>query len=106
MRTIALNQRLVRGQSPSYQRLQAQLAEGGTALCSQPRSIHCGWGRLLIGHTYPDAAALTADLLAEQPGQRDIALYVAAPQLVLAQAPQQLFHDPCDTLRLRSEEHT
>ncbi|MDO8697880.1 MAG: N-acetylglutaminylglutamine synthetase [Pseudomonas sp.] len=100
MRTIALNQRLVRGQSPSYQRLQAQLAEGGTALCSQPRSIHCGWGRLLIGHTYPDAAALTADLLAEQPGQRDIALYVAAPQLVLAQAPQQLFLDPCDTLRL------
>lgn len=100
MRSIALNQRLVRGQSPSYQRLQAQLAEGGTAACSQPQTIHCGWGRLLIGHTYPDAGALAADLLAEQNGQRDIALYVAAPQVVLAQAPQQLFLDPSDTLRL------
>jgi GNAT-family acetyltransferase (TIGR03103 family) len=100
MRTIALNQRLVRGQSPSYQRLQAQLAEGGTPACQQPRAIHCGWGRLLIGHTYPDAGALSADLLTEQNGQRDIALYVAAPQVVLAQAPQQLFLDPSDTLRL------
>jgi GNAT-family acetyltransferase (TIGR03103 family) len=100
MRTIALNQRLVRGQSPSYQRLQAQLAEGGTPACQQPQAIHCGWGRLLIGHTYPDAGALSADLLTEQSGQRDIALYVAAPQVVLAQAPQQLFLDPSDTLRL------
>ena len=99
MRATAYNQRLQRGQAPSYQRLQAHLAREGSDAC-QPQSIHCGWGRLLIGHTYPDAASLAAALQEERPGERDIALYVAAPQQVLAQAPQQLFLDPSDTLRL------
>jgi GNAT-family acetyltransferase (TIGR03103 family) len=96
----ALNQRLLRGQSPSYERLQARLAEDGNSDQLQQRPLHCGWGRLLIGHTYPDPEALAAELLNEQQGERDIALYVAAPQQVLAQAPQQLFLDPSDTLRL------
>lgn len=100
MRATAFNQRLLRGQAPSYERLTARLAEDHSAPPSQPHAVHCGWGRLLIGHTYPDAAALASDLLTEQPGERDIALYVAAPQQVLAQAPQQLFLDPSDTLRL------
>lgn len=93
-------QRLLRGQVPSYERLQAQLAGDGSDPHDQPRWLHCGWGRLLIGHTYPDPASLAAALANEQPGERDIALYVAAPQQVLAQAPQQLFLDPSDTLRL------
>lgn len=92
--------RLLRGQSPSYERLQAQLAEDGSELDAEPLALHCGWGRLLIGHTYRDPAALAHELLNEKPGERDIALYVAAPQQVLAQAPQQLFLDPSDTLRL------
>ncbi|WPP01231.1 N-acetylglutaminylglutamine synthetase [Pseudomonas sp. HR96] len=96
----ALNQRLLRGQTPSYERLQARLAEDGSALEQRPRLLHCGWGRLLIGHTYPTPESLAAELLQEQPGERDIALYVAAPQQVLAQSPQQLFLDPSDTLRL------
>lgn len=96
----AYGQRLLRGQTPSYQRLQARLAEDHQADRQAPVALHCGWGRLLIGHTYPDPADLAADLLKEQPGERDIALYVAAPQQVLAQAPQQLFLDPSDTLRL------
>ncbi|VXC25476.1 Cyanophycin synthase [Pseudomonas sp. 9AZ] len=100
MRATAFNQRLLRGQAPSYERLQARLAEGHNAPRSEPQAVHCGWGRLLLGHTYPDAAALASDLLTEQPGERDIALYVAAPHQVLAQAPQQLFLDPSDTLRL------
>lgn len=94
------NQRLLRGQSPSYERLQARLAEDGSATNAQPLALHCGWGRLLIGHTYPDPATLAHELLNEKPGERDIALYVAAPQQVLAQSPQQLFLDPSDTLRL------
>ncbi|MGV8919973.1 MAG: N-acetylglutaminylglutamine synthetase [Pseudomonas sp.] len=95
-----INQRLLRGQSPSYERLQARLAEDGSPTDAQPLALHCGWGRLLIGHTYPDPEALAAELLKEKPGERDIALYVAAPQQVLAQSPQQLFLDPSDTLRL------
>jgi GNAT-family acetyltransferase (TIGR03103 family) len=94
------NQRLLRGQSPSYERLQARLAEDGSDQSAEPLALHCGWGRLLIGHTYPDPASLASDLLNEKAGERDIALYVAAPQQVLAQSPQQLFLDPSDTLRL------
>ncbi|MBB3104117.1 N-acetylglutaminylglutamine synthetase [Azomonas macrocytogenes] len=96
----AYGQRLLRGQTPSYERLQARLAEDGQDHSGSPVRVHCGWGRILVGHTYPDPASLATDLLAEQPGERDIALYVAAPQQVLAQAPQQLFLDPSDTLRL------
>lgn len=97
----ALNQRLLRGQAPSYERLQARLAEDRSDVPNLgPQPLHCGWGRLLIGHTYPSPQALADELLAERPGERDIALYVAAPQQVLAQAPQQLFLDPSDTLRL------
>ena len=94
------NQRLLRGQPPSYERLQARLAEDGSRPDTEPLALHCGWGRLLIGHTYPDPATLANDLLTEKQGERDIALYVAAPQQVLAQSPQQLFLDPSDTLRL------
>ncbi|MPS97649.1 MAG: N-acetylglutaminylglutamine synthetase [Pseudomonas sp.] len=97
---IAYGQRLLRGQSPSYERLQARLAGDGSEPHDQPRALHCGWGRLLIGHTFPDAASLAEALQEERPGERDIALYVAAPQQVLAQAPQHLFLDPSDTLRL------
>ncbi|MCV9919477.1 N-acetylglutaminylglutamine synthetase [Pseudomonas sp. BT-42-2] len=97
---IAYGQRLLRGQAPSYERLQARLAGDGSEPHNQPRAVHCGWGRLLIGHTYPDPSDLAQALLEEAPGERDIALYVAAPQQVLAHAPQQLFLDPSDTLRL------
>ena len=96
----AFEQRLQRVQTPSYERLQARLAGDGSEPHDHPRALHCGWGRLLIGHTYPDPACLAQALLEEQQGERDIALYVAAPQQVLAQAPQQLFLDPSDTLRL------
>lgn len=96
----AYGQRLLRGQVPSYERLQARLAGEGSEPHDEPRSLHCGWGRLLIGHTYAEPGQLAEALLEEQPGERDIALYVAAPQQVLAQAPHQLFLDPSDTLRL------
>jgi GNAT-family acetyltransferase (TIGR03103 family) len=96
----AYGQRLLRGQTPSYERLQARLAEDGGELSAAPIALHCGWGRLLIGHTFPDPASLAEELLNEQPGERDIALYVAAPQQVLGLEPAQLFLDPSDTLRL------
>lgn len=100
MRANAFNQRLLRGQAPTYERLQARFAEDREPQTSAPVAIHCGWGRLLIGHTFPNAAALASELVTEEPGERDIALYVAAPHQVLAHAPQQLFLDPSDTLRI------
>ena len=88
----AISQRLLRGQAPSYERLQARLAEDRCELGAAPIAVHCGWGRLLIGHTFADAASLTGELLNEQPGERDIALYVAAPQQVLGLEPVSYTH--------------
>lgn len=63
-------------------------------------AIDVGWGRLVFAHTFPDAAALAAELRAEKPGTRDIAFYVRDPHVLLAQAPQELFLDPSHTYRL------
>ena len=57
----AYSQRLLKGQAPTYERLQARLAEDGSALAADPIAVHCGWGRLLIGHTFPDPATLARD---------------------------------------------
>ena len=95
-------QRLRRSQTPTWERLQAGHAQQG----QQPDdsladvTLDCGWGRLLVGHTFNDPQRLANALLEERPGERDIALYVADPHVVLSFAPQQLFLDPSDTLRL------
>ena len=70
----AYNQRLLKGQAPSYERLQARLAEDGSPQSPDPIAVHCGWGRLLIGHTFADPSSLALELLNEQAGERDIAL--------------------------------
>jgi GNAT-family acetyltransferase (TIGR03103 family) len=56
--------------------------------------LACGWGRLLFAPSFDSPVAIAQALLKERDGQRDIALYVEAPQLVLAEAPQNLFLDP------------
>lgn len=62
--------------------------------------VDCGWGRLLGGHTFEDAADLARELLNERVGQRDIAFYVDKPHVVVSHAPQHLFVDPSETYRL------
>ncbi|MFA5677197.1 MAG: N-acetylglutaminylglutamine synthetase [Pseudomonas sp.] len=95
-------QRMRRSQTPTWERLQAGHAQQG----QQPGdslndvTLDCGWGRLLIGHTFSDPQRLANTLLEETTGERDIALYVADPHVVLSFAPQQLFLDSSDTLRL------
>ncbi|MEE4379175.1 MAG: GNAT family N-acetyltransferase, partial [Candidatus Competibacteraceae bacterium] len=66
-------------------------------------SIYCGWGRIIMGHTFADPAALATELCHERRGNRDIAIYVNQPHVVLSYAPQQLFLDPSDTLRLNMQ---
>jgi GNAT-family acetyltransferase (TIGR03103 family) len=67
-----------------------------------PRNVikKCGWGRLIFGHTFDEPQALADLLKDEQPGARDIALYIRDPHVVLALAPQDLFLDPSHTYRL------
>jgi GNAT-family acetyltransferase (TIGR03103 family) len=62
--------------------------------------VETGWGRLHFGHTFRDQSALCRGLLGEREGQRDIALYLRDPHVVLSLAPQDLFLDPSHTYRL------
>lgn len=62
-------------------------------------SVDCGWGRLLFGQTFGTPLALASALNDEASAERDIALYVREPHVVLAAAPQQLFLDPSHTYR-------
>lgn len=62
--------------------------------------IECGWGRLIFGHTFTDIKLITEILLEEKKEQRDIALYLRDPHIVLSYAPQELFLDPSHTYRL------
>lgn len=63
-------------------------------------ALYCGWGRLLFGQTFADSDALVAALRSEHPGERDIAIYLRDPHVVLAKAPHELFLDPSHTYRL------
>ena len=56
--------------------------------------LDCGWGRLLYAPSFDSPKTLAQALLQEDAGKRDIALYVEAPQVVLAESPAELFLDP------------
>jgi GNAT-family acetyltransferase (TIGR03103 family) len=62
-------------------------------------ALDCGWGRLHFGPSFESTKLLAESLVQEEPGRRDIALYVESPQLVLAEAPTELFLDPSLLLR-------
>jgi GNAT-family acetyltransferase (TIGR03103 family) len=62
--------------------------------------VNLGWGRLLFGQTFGSAEQLVRELKSEADGRRDVALYIRDPQVVIAQAPQELFIDPSLTFRL------
>lgn len=62
--------------------------------------VDCGWGRLIFGQTFSDPHTLADAICHEQPGKRDIALYLRDPQVVVSLAPQDLFIDPSYTYRL------
>jgi len=56
--------------------------------------LDCGWGRLMYAPSFDSTKLLASELMQEESGKRDIALYVQAPQLLLAEAPASLFLDP------------
>jgi len=63
-------------------------------------ALECGWGRLLFGQTFADHEALIAEVAKEEPGRRDICMYVREPHVAVSKAPQELFIDPSHTYRL------
>ena len=60
----------------------------------------CGWGRILFAQTFEDPGRLVSEIRAENPEQRDIAMYVTDPHVLIASAPAELFLDPSHTFRL------
>lgn len=66
-------------------------------------TTYCGWGRVIFAQTFDSAGKVADEMLHERPGKRDIAAYVRKPHIVLSYAPQQLFLDPSDMLRLDLE---
>src|SRR3546814_11412017 len=80
------------------------VCEGGVWMFTQGAmnvTMDCGWGLRSFVHTFDDPAELADAIRQERAGQRDIALYVVDPHVVLAQAPLDLFLDPSNTYRLR-----
>jgi len=63
-------------------------------------TLDCGWGRLVFGQTFKEPKTVAEIIRREKRDQRDIALYVREPNLILAHAPQELFLDPSLTYRL------
>ncbi len=63
-------------------------------------ALECGWGRLLFGQTFDTHDQLLQEVSREEPGRRDICLYVREPHVLVARAPQELFIDPSHTYRL------
>ena len=60
----------------------------------------CGWGRILFAQTFEEVEQLVAAIRAEGPEERDIAMYVTDPHVLIASAPAELFLDPSHTYRL------
>lgn len=67
--------------------------------------VDCGWGRLIFANTFDDHRKLADILMDESPGQRDIAMYVSDPHVLLSLEPQHLFLDPSHTYRLWLEHY-
>ncbi|HEX6339188.1 MAG TPA: N-acetylglutaminylglutamine synthetase [Jiangellaceae bacterium] len=63
-------------------------------------SLECGWGRLIFAQTFDSDEDIVELLRAEEAGQRDIAMYVKDPHVLVASAPDELFIDPSYTYRL------
>lgn len=97
--------RMTRRQSPSFEQFKAAHRREETGEMPKNVIVHCGWGRFIVGHTFEDDATLAEAVIDEANGERDIALYVSRPQVVLNHAPQQLFLDPSDTLRVWMNEY-
>ena len=62
--------------------------------------LEVGWGRLVFGQTFADQHRLGDVLRDEASGQRDIAVYLDAPHVLVAAYPQEYFIDPSHTMRL------
>ncbi len=96
---IMRDHRFQRDHAPSIQNWKRPVGPAADRLTSEA-IVDCGWGRLIFAHTFTDNAKLACVLCEEKSGQRDIAMYLRDPHVVISTAPQELFLDPSHTFRL------
>jgi GNAT-family acetyltransferase (TIGR03103 family) len=85
----------------SFSKVRRRHAGGPPHVWAKPNAlVDCGWGRILFAQTFEDASGLVSAIRAENPEQRDIAMYVSDPHVLIASAPAELFLDPSHTFRL------
>jgi GNAT-family acetyltransferase (TIGR03103 family) len=96
---IARHYRIERDRAPSIQSWKRP-SEREAEQFESDVVVDCGWGRLIFAHTFSDNLKLAHTLCGEKPGQRDIAMYLGDPHVVISIAPQELFLDPSHTFRL------
>jgi GNAT-family acetyltransferase (TIGR03103 family) len=90
------------GSTSPHTRAVAGVAEAGV---KRDVVVDCGWGRLLFGQTFDSNEKLMRTIRAEEPGRRDIAMYLREPHVVLSLSPQALFLDPSHTYRIPFERY-
>ena len=84
----------------------ASATRGGAEM--EPRAdatLEMGWGKLVFGQTFRTNEGIVAALRDEEPGHRNIAMYLTDPHVLLSMAPLELFLDPSHTFRLRIERY-
>jgi GNAT-family acetyltransferase (TIGR03103 family) len=67
--------------------------------------LDCGWGRLIFGQTFAEHGRMLEVMADEEAGERDIALYVREPHVLVSLRPHELFIDPSHTYRLWLHHH-
>ena len=92
--------RVNRGDRLSTGHHEPSAAEGLSNGVVPSASVDLGWGRLIFGQTFPDHDSIREVLLDEGAGQRDIAMYLRDPQVLVGGSPADLFIDPSLTYRL------
>jgi GNAT-family acetyltransferase (TIGR03103 family) len=68
-------------------------------------TVDMGWGRLFFGQTFASINKMASMLREEQPGQRDIVMYLRDPHVLLSSGPQEFFLDPSHTYRLYAHDY-
>ncbi len=95
-----LRHRLERTRGPSIVSSVVAADQGAEGSAQRNVTLDWSWGRLIFGQTFRDPYRLAKTLCAETPGNRDIAMYVRDPHVVISLAPQEIFLDPSHTYRL------
>ncbi|MBF0588169.1 MAG: N-acetylglutaminylglutamine synthetase [Magnetococcales bacterium] len=68
-------------------------------------AVDCGWGTLAFGQTFSCMESLAKAVLSEDDAQRNVALYLRDPHVLLSLYPQNLFLDPSHTFRLKMDDY-